>query len=52
MAANDPGARPIWTQGAWLTRFLRETTKHRYLLNLLVLGLMDSEKIFDCSLAI
>ena len=48
-----PGARPIWTPGAWLADFVQETNKHRYILNLLCLGLMVSEKkSFEVSLAI
>ena len=46
------GALQIWTPGAWLAGFMKETTKHRFILNLLALDLMISEKIFEGSLAI
>ena len=60
MGANDPrgvaslGPRGlIWTTGAWLAGFMWETTKHSFILNLLALCLMVSEKkIFEGSLAI
>ena len=40
----SPGTWPIWTLGAWLTGFVYETTKHSYILNILPLGLIVSEK--------
>ena len=48
-----PGAWQIWTPGAWLVEFMYKITKHRYILNLLALGLMVSKnKIFEGSLAV
>ena len=47
------GVWPVWTQGAWLAGFMQETTKHCYILNMLALGLMASEKkILENSLAV
>ena len=45
MGENDPGAWSVWTPGAWMAGFMKETTKHRYIL--LALGLMVSEEIFE-----
>ena len=44
-----PGAGPVWTQGAWLARFIKRTTIHCYKQNMKALGLVVSEKkIFLC----
>ena len=42
----------IWTLGAWLAGFMKGTTKHCYILNMLALGLMASEKSFEGSLSL
>ena len=52
MGANDPRGWPIRPPGARMAGFMLGTTNHRYILNLLALGLMVSDKkIFECSLA-
>ena len=44
-----PGARPVWTPGAWLAGFIKRTTIHCYTQNMKALGLVVSEKkIFLC----
>ena len=47
-----PGARPIWTPGAWLAGFMSETTKHRYILNLLALGFIEDFWMFFSYIAL
>ena len=48
MGANDPGAGPFLTPGAWLAGFIKRTTTHCYIQNMKALGLVVSEKIFSC----
>ena len=52
MGANDPGAWPVWTPGLSMQDLCRRP-QHCYILNMLALGLMVSEKkIFEGSLAV
>ena len=49
MGANDPGAGPFLTPGAWLAGFIKRTTTHCYIKNIKALGLVVLEKkIFLC----
>ena len=46
---DAPGARPVWTPGAWLAGFIKRTTIHCYTQNMKALDLVVSEKkIFLC----
>ena len=46
---KTPRAGPFLTPGAWLARFVKETTTHRYIQNMKALSLVVSEKnIFLC----
>ena len=47
MVDNDmPGARPVWTPGAPLAAFIKESIIHSSTQNMKALGHMVSEKIF------
>ena len=46
MGANDPGAGPFLTPGAWLAVFIKRTTIHCYIQNMKALGLVVSERYF------
>ena len=44
--ANDPGAGPFLTPGAWLAGFIKRTTTHCYIQNTKALGHVVSEIFF------
>ena len=44
MGANDLGAGPFLTPGAWLAGFIKRTTTHSYIRNMKALGLVVFEK--------
>ena len=46
---KTPRAGPFLTPGAWLARFEKKTTTHRYIQNMKALSLVVSEKnVFLC----
>ena len=44
MGANDPGAVPFLTLGAWLAGFIKRITTHCYIQNMKALRFVVSEK--------
>ena len=44
IGANDPGAGPFLTPGAWLAGFIKKTTTNCYRQSMKALGLVVSEK--------